>query len=212
MHIVTINDHKIAIFWSPKTGHSTMLKILQYNFIPNTNNGWETHSQNIPNDISDFIFILLYRNPIERLVSSFFMPQVSNDLSFEDFVLNFKNFQNHHQCPQTESGYGLNIFKKYNKKFDYMINTKNLNELPVLIEKLTGKIIQKNIRENTIKRISEEEIQNIDYYNIKKSVFNEKKIGIPNWEKFYNEKLKIISKNMLKNDYDFFESIDIKFN
>lgn len=224
MHIVTLNDHKIAFCWSPKTGHSSMFKILKDNFSPNTKNGWETHSKNVPSNINDFIFILLYRDPLERLVSSFFMPQVPQNICFREFVLNYTKFQDHHQCPQTKGGPGINIFKKCNKTFDYTINTKNLNELPVLIEKLTGKKIQKNIRENMLKRISDEQIQDIEYYNInksnfnikksydtKKSNFNQDKLCIPKWEKFYNEELKIMAINNLKSDYDFFKSIDIEF-
>jgi hypothetical protein len=211
MHIVTLNDHKIAFFWSPKTGHSTMFKILKDTFSPNSKSGWETHSKNVPSNINDFTFILLYRDPLERLVSSFFMPQVPQNICFREFVLNYTKFQDHHQCPQTKGGQGINIFKKYNKTFDYTINTKNLNELPVLIEKLTGKTIQKNIRENMLKRISDEQIQDIEYYNIKKSNFNQDKLCIPKWENFYNEELKIMAINNLKSDYDFFESIGIKF-
>ena len=211
MHIVTINQHKIAFFWSPKTGHTTMLKILKDNFSPNSKSGWETHSKNVPNNINDFTFILLYRNPLERLVSSFFMPQVPQNICFREFVLNYTKFHDHHQCPQTKGGPGINIFKKCNKAFDYTINTKNLNELPVLIEKLTGEKIQKNIRENMLKRISDEQIQDIEYYNIKKSNFSQDKLCIPKWEKFYNEELKIMAINNLKSDYDFFESIGIKF-
>lgn len=208
MHVVTINEHKIAIFWTAKTGHSTMHKIIKDNFTPNANKGWQSHTQNIPHDISDFTFILLYRNPIERLVSSFFMNQVPENISFKEFVLNFDNFKDHHQTRQAVEP-GLSIFKKSNKKFDYMINTKNLNELPILLEKLTGKNIQKNVGENMLKRTNED--LDIDYFNIKKSNFNNNKIGIPKWEKFYNKELKIIAMNSLKLDYEFFESIGIKF-
>ena len=139
------------------------------------------------------------------------MPQVPQNICFKDFVLNYTTFHDHHQCPQTKGGHGVDIFKKCNKPFDYTINTKNLNELPGLIEKLTEKNIQRNIKENMLKRISEEQTLDIEYYNIKKSIFNRDKIGIPKWENFYDEELKIIAINKLKSDYDFFESIDIKF-
>jgi hypothetical protein len=59
----------------------------------------------------------------------------------------------------TINDHKIDIFKKYNKPFDYTINTKNLNELPGLIEKLTEKNIQRNIKENMLKRISEEQKQ-----------------------------------------------------
>ena len=211
MHVVTINEHKIAFFWSPKTGHSTMFKILKDNFSPNSKNGWKTHSECIPSNISDFTFILLYRNPLERLVSSFMMPQVPQNICFREFILNYAKFNNHHQRPQTKVGPGIDILKKCNKTFDYTINTKNLNELPVLIEKITKKKIQKNIRENILKRLSEEQIEDIEYYNIKKSIFINRNIGIPKWENFYNEELKIMAINNLKSDYDFFKSIGIEF-
>tara|TARA_Y100000768_G_C23990747_1_gene692561 strand:+ start:4873 stop:5511 length:639 start_codon:yes stop_codon:yes gene_type:complete len=210
MHIAIINEYKIAFFWSPKTGHSTMFKILKDNFCHNSTDGPKTHSEIIPSNISDFTFILLYRNPLERLVSSFMMPQVPQNICFKEFILNYTKFHDHHQCPQTKGGPGIDILKKSNKTFDYTINTKNLNVLPVLIEKLTGKNIQKNIRENVLKRLPEEQIEEIEYYNIKKSFFIKRDIGIPKWEKFYNEELKIIAINNLKSDYDFFKSIGIE--
>lgn len=222
MHIVTINRYKIAIFWSTRTGYSTMYKILKDNFPPNSKNGWKTHTQNIPDNIKDFTFILIYRNPIERAVSSFFMPQVPDDITFKNFILNFNNFEDHHQMPQT-TGPGFKIFKhynqKYNKKFDYMINNKNLDELSVLIEKLTGKNIEKNIRENVIVRTNE--VLDIKYFDVKGldfsskredgRVFQKGKIPVPGWKNFYDQELETIARRKLKSDYDFFESIGIKF-
>lgn len=62
-------------------------------------------------------------------------------------------------------GHGIDIFKKYNKTFNYKINTKNLNELYVLIEKLTEKN-RKKYKRNNVKTNSRR--TNIKYSNIKK--------------------------------------------
>ena len=97
------------------------------------------------------------------------MPQVPQNICFKDFVLNYTTFHDHHQCPQTKGGHGVDIFKKCNKPFDYTINTKNLNELPGLIEKLTEKNIQRNIKENI------------------KDIFKLRlKINTRNWKKIWN--------------------------
>ena len=90
MHIATINHHKIAFFWSPKTGHSTMFKILKDNFSSNSKSGWETHSQNIPSNIRDFTFILLYRNPLEISLFFFYAPGTPKYL-FQRFCIKLYN-------------------------------------------------------------------------------------------------------------------------
>ena len=208
MHVVTINEHKIAIFWSPKTGHSTMNKILKDYFTPNSPQGWETHTQNIPSNIKDFKFILLYRSPIERLVSSFFMPQMPDNMSFKQFVLNLESYHDHHQSCQA-SGPGFNCFNQYKKKFDYVINTKDLDKFPIIIEELTKIPIERGIKENAIKRTTKS--LEIKYFDMKKSDFKNKKIEIPQWKNFYNDELKQIAMTKLKKDYEFFKSIGIDY-
>ena len=146
------NNYKYIIFWSPKTGHTAMFNLLSQIYKKKIN----THNTEIltPEKYKNYIIILLFRNPYNRLVSSFrhYIKDKKYNITFNEFVNNFQKYnKDHHvygQC--TETGYEFyKLIIKFKKEDNYIFETsKNLNELYNILSKITGKQLTPLLQNN----------------------------------------------------------------
>ena len=126
MKFIIDYNKKIIFGWSAKCGCSHIKKIywfLQNNRIDNKIHTAIEHMR-LPNNISDFILIIITRNPFERIISGFLDKYNKNKgqfrykwkyntLTFSNFVdelikKNWKMVDEHHFTPQTSENFSIN--------------------------------------------------------------------------------------------------------
>lgn len=206
---------KIIIGWSPKSGCSHIKKIIR--FLQTDNYHHEIHIPDdmgvLPNDIENYISILIIRNPYERLISGF-LDKYRKDgefiqkwqhptITFSNFVDelikgDWKMIEKFHFQPQMQF-FDEKIFKSKElkiydiTKIDYnFIETLFKKKIPETIlnfkfnhERKTGRVLEKNVFDLDMQL----------YYNY----------SVPT-KYFYNRHLKHKVHQFYKTDFIFFNS------
>ena len=206
---------KIIIGWSPKSGCSHIKKIIR--FLQTNNFDHETHIPDdigiLPNDIENYVTILIIRNPYERLISGFLdkyrksgefiqrwkHPTITFSKFIDELIKGDWNMiQEFHFKPQMQD-FDEKILKSKELKI-YDIKNIDYN----LIETLYNKKIPEKIlnfkfnHERKSGTILEKYVHDLDmqiYYNY----------SVPT-KYFYNEDLKHKVHEFYKNDFIFFNS------
>lgn len=202
--------HKFIIIWSPKSGHSTMYNLL----IQIYNTDINTHNLSISTEqyeqYKHYTSILLFRNPYERLVSSFrhYIKSQGHNITFEEFIHNYQKYcSDHHVYKQcSDSGYKLfNLIMNNNKKIDYILDTKNLFKLHSILEKISGKKLIYKIENSRNDKYAEYEYTDKNNKYVGNIKVNEI-YKILNAKNFYNKHLMNKVQNILKEDIIFYNT------
>jgi hypothetical protein len=178
---------------------------------------FEIHDTNeLPDNISDYIFIIIIRNPFKRLISGFlekyklggqFRHLWHNDmpaLTFSNFLEeknrdNYEVIDHHHFSKQTDDWFIDDILSHKNtiiydiENIDYeYIGSLYNKTIPPNVIQFHGNHINKNT-----------EPFNDFVYDLELDTYSDKKITI---EHFYNDSLKDKLIQTYKKDFEFFES------
>lgn len=217
MFFLVDHNKKIIFGWSAKSGCSHIKKIfwyLQNNNIDNKIHIKEEYSYILPNDIKNYITILIIRNPYERLISGFLgkfklngfcrnkwkYPECTFSKFIDEFIINsnYKKIDEHHFTPQLSENFDNKIINSKNLII-YDINNINYK----YIENIYNKIIP----ESLIKFRGGHENKNYnifkDYvYNLNIDSYSQYKVPL---KYYYNEELKNKVYNFYINDFLFFK-------
>ena len=218
-----VNEKKKIIFgWSAKCGCSHIKNI--FRFLENGKMNNKIHEKKdcgkIPNNIEEYITIIITRNPYKRLISGFldkYSEKGQYRYLWKDKILSFSKFVNelvkkdnktiekHHFTPQTTENFNKKIlmskiFKIYDiSKIDYKFIEKiyNIKINPCVINRKFGheRDIKKNILEKYVYDLPIEDYIN---YNI-------------NYNFFYNKDLKKKVFEFYINDFNFFQEQGIDY-
>jgi hypothetical protein len=228
MHFLIDNENKIAFGYSAKAGCSHVKRIYWYLMKNDENHAIHIKDEynSMPEDYENFTFILILRNPYERIVSGFldkysptgpfrhlFEPDKS--LSFENFVNYFINCEVtdiniiHHFTPQTSEHFN----------YDNLMNSKKIVVYDIcnidytFIENLYNKKIPQDLidfrghhRTNTSENILDETTENI--YSLDMDSYIMYKVPL---KKFYNEDLIEKIKEFFINDFIFAQNFNILY-
>lgn len=200
MYFLVDKKKKVIIGWSAKCGCSHIKKIFW--FLQNNKEDNKIHlsrdSSKLPNDIENYITILIIRNPYDRIVSGFLDKYKQNggfrklwkheELTFTKFVdeliLNtWTMIDLHHFTPQTTEDFDKNIILKSKELYIYDIASIDYK----YIESIYNKIIPENL---LLFRGGHE---------------NKNKTDI---KSFYNEDIKTKVYNFYLNDFIFFKDFN----
>ena len=221
------NKNKIIFGWSAKCGCSHIKHL--FNFLSNNKENVNNIHKNInvyrvlPNNIENYITIIISRNPYKRIVSGFLDKYKLggefrhlwkyNYITFSMFVnelvkKNWKMIENHHFTPQTSEGFDIKILKsKCIKCFDienidykYIENLYNRTIPEHILQKKEGHERVQNIKDDTILGQPLYDLYMITYLN--------KKVEL---RYFYNEDLKRKVFNFYKNDFTFFNEMGLDY-
>lgn len=217
MRFLVDENLKIVIGWSAKSGCSHIKKIFWY--LKTNNENYKIHTQKedngLPDDIENYIVILIIRNPYERIVSGFldkYGPKgtfrrlwTNKEISFTNFIdelvkNNWSVIDNHHFTPQTTEKFNNNIILK--SKELKIFDIKNIDYS--YIENLYNKKITDNLlnfrggheRKTIIpleKNVYDLDMKTYHGYNV-------------NIKYFYNEDIKNKIYDFYKNDFIFFKN------
>lgn len=213
---------KIIIGWSAKCGCSHIKKIFWYLLTNNENYKIHTMKENnsLPDDIENYILILIIRNPYERLVSGFldkYKPKgtfrklwKNKELSFSDFVNelvknNWSVIDNHHFTPQTTERFDeklilkakeLKIFDIKNIDYSYIENLYN--------KKITDNLL--NFRGGHERKATTPLEK--DVYNLDMKLYYEYNVNV---KYFYSEDIKHKIYDFYKNDFTFFKKLGFDY-
>ena len=217
-----LHDYKITIWWSAKCGCST-LKHLIYNIILKINPE-DFHKDSYTNfdpKYLDYTNILIIRNPLNRIISSYVDKYAQYDkkynlnnpnMTFEEFINTLlNNFQkenhdqkfniayNHHNTPQFSEEF--NKLREYTKKerpdfgFQYIYKLEEFN-IGEFMKKHFNIDYDKHIQWNIGKQNKKLFIENA--YRIE---YNELKKNVPNYESFLTQEIIDKIKKIYKKDY-----------
>jgi hypothetical protein len=213
-----VNENKKIIFgWSPKCG-CTHVKNMIY-FLDNKNlerihyGMYDTNE--LPDDITDYILIVVIRNPFKRLISGFLekykergqfrhLWNIELPITFTNFILkiiesNYDVINYEHFSPQT-SGWFNDKIKTHKKTIIYDIENIDYDYIGSLYKKIIPLEII-NFRGNHINKTTEP--LNESVYDLNIDAYSDKKITSEN---FYNDDLKKKILQIYKDDFEFFES------
>lgn len=214
-----VNEYKKIIFgWSPKCGCSHVKKIVHFleQRILDSVHVLTLDTNELPDDISDYIFIIIIRNPFKRLVSGFFEKyrirgQFRNlwnnnmpNLSFSNFLeeiekQNFDVIDYAHFSKQTDEFFideivdhkKTIIYDIENIDYDY-IGSLYCKIIPADVITFRGDHINKNTEPMT-DIVYDKHIDELLKYKI-------------SLECYYNDKLTDKVLQIYRKDFDFFES------
>jgi hypothetical protein len=196
--------------WSPKTGHSTMYNLLIQIYNKDVNTHITSISLEEYEKYKDYTTILLFRNPYERLVSSFrhYIKLQGYNITFHEFVNNYHKYSDDHhvykQC--SDSGYKLfNLIINAKKKVDYILDTKKMFYLHTILSNITGKeIIYK------IENVSNDKYKDYNYIDKNNKYIGNIKVNdtyrVLDWKNFYNSDLINKVNHILKEDIIFYDT------
>jgi hypothetical protein len=218
MRFIVNEGRKIIFGWSPKCGCThvkNMIYYLENKHLERIHYGiHDTHE--LPYNISDYIFIIIIRNPFKRLISGFlekyklggqFRHLWHNEmptLTFSNFLEeknkdNCKVIDYHHFSKQTDDWFVDDILSHKNT---IMYDIEHIDY--EYIGSLYNKIIPREVIEFRGNHINKNtELFNDYVYDLELDTYSDKKIPI---EYFYNDALKDKMKKIYKKDFEFFES------
>jgi len=222
MKFIVDEKNKVIFGWSAKSGCTHIKRIFWYLTTNNENHAVHCPEEygDIPNDIHNYTVILVFRNPLERLVSGYLNKYCeygefrkmwsSKSITFEKFVNvliknDFSQIEEHHFTPQTSENFNKDKLYKSKCLMVYDLNKINYE----IIEKLYDKKIPKplidyrgphvnNKTNNLEKNVSSLEMSEYEYY----------KVAVKN---FYNEDLLKKVTNYYCEDFKFCRLFNIHY-
>jgi hypothetical protein len=217
MRFLIDENLKIIFGWSTKCGCSHVKKIFWY--LKTNNEDYKIHTKKedngLPNDIQNYILILIIRNPYERLVSGFldkYRPKgvfrklwKDKELSFNNFVneiikKNWSVIDNHHFTPQTTEKFNEKLILKSKELKIYDIKNIDYTYIENLYnKKITDKLLNFRGGHERKATIPLEK----DVYNLDMKLYYEYNVNI---KYFYSEDIKKKVYEFYKNDFIFFKS------
>lgn len=222
MYFLIDNEKKILFGWSAKCGCSHIKTI--FKFLQNNNLDNKIHTideiNGLPNNVKEYITIIISRNPYKRLISGFLDKYNNNSefrhlwkhnkITFSMFIdelinKNWEMIDKHHFIPQTEEEFNMKIMTSKVIKF---YDIENIDYK--YIEQIYGKKIPEALYDKKYK--NERPKNNIIYNNYVYDIdLNEYFNFDVDIKFFYNEDLKNKVYNFYKNDFDFFMSNGIDY-
>lgn len=145
--------------------------------------------------------ILVWRNPLKRLVSGFFMSEVSPETNFDTFLKKYNDYQSLHQIPQFDQATIDKIPIEGNTI--HTMETEDLGSFGEKFSELTGDPPPTGRRLN--RHINKRNV--VDDYSYDQPIWtiskeDLRKGGIPPWDKFFDAERIEFAKNLLKFDYE----------
>lgn len=226
MFFLIDKSRKIIFGWSAKCGCTHIKNIFNYltNIDISTINSKKVHDicshSKLPINFSEYLIILIIRNPYKRIVSGFldkynyhnyfykkYWPK-NLEMTFTNFVnqlvdnngLN-KTVEKHHFTPQLSEEWNSLI----NPDKIYDIENIDYNYIEILYDiKIPKEII--NYRGNYNKTIKECEFKHV--YDIPIHIYTDSK---PSLKQFYNDELFDKVTNFYKKDLDYFKSYGFNY-
>jgi len=218
MRFIVNEGRKIMFGWSPKCGCThvkNMVYYLENKHLERIHYGiYDTDE--LPDNLTDYILIIIIRNPFKRLISGFlekykaggqFRHLWHNDmpaLTFSNFLEeknrdNYKIIDYHHFSKQTDEWFVDDMLSHKNTiiydidhiDYEYIGSLYN-KTIPTEVIQFRGDHINKNT-----------ETFNDFVYDLEIDAYSNKKIDI---EYFYNDVLKDKLIQIYKKDFEFFES------
>ena len=204
MLVMAVERYRLAIFFSPKTGCGVIrrivysLKGMSDERVPIRTAATATNIR----DIAEYTLILVCRDPLERLVSSFFMPEVPSDITFRDFVTQFASFTGPNQALQS-TGHARTILDQC-ARFDYVLQTSELVVLPKLLASITHRPPVRLPWNTTYKRTSSAA------YSFTGDITKSRMGGLhPPWQAFYDPSLWALALDRTQDDHVYFARFGI---
>ena len=220
MYFIVDDKVKLIIGWSAKCGCTHIKRIIRYMQTNKEQLEIYQHSSadrnNLPTNYTEYTWIIIVRNPYERVVSGFLDCYVKRKWKWIDQPLTFSNFVNeleksnnkidkhHFECQMLNSPTNISSIKNMHicdlKKIDYSI-----------IENIYNKKIPDSYinfyGSHAISTAHCTKIMTQVSYDIVFDETTKHSLKTPP-RLFYNEKLKQQIKKIYKLDFDFFESIE----
>lgn len=226
MKFILDKARKIAFGYSAKAGCSHIKKIFWY--LKENNLDHKIHHngieyQDIPGNYKDYTFVVIVRNPYERLVSGFLNKYnsypvgecrrfyKSEKITFEGFVdyLVRKECRErkhiHHFCPQTEEFFDLKKLREGKKLVVYDLKNIDYNFI--------GNLYNKKIPESLINYRGNHSNQNVEplqkpVFSLDMLEYNKYKVPV---NFFYNNSILEKVKNFYKNDFAVLKKFNIQY-
>jgi hypothetical protein len=217
MRFIVNEGRKIIFGWSPKCGCThvkNMIYYLENKHLERIHYGiHDTHE--LPDNLADYILILVIRNPFKRLISGFLekykeggefrhLWNIDLPITFTNFIIkilesNYNVINYEHFSPQT-SGWFNDEIKTHKKTIIYDIENIDYNYIGSLYKKIIPPEVI-NFRGNHINTAVKPFNESV--YNLTIDSCSDKKIPA---ECFYNEDLKEKLLQLYKGDFEYFET------
>ena len=226
MRFLIDTDKKIIFGWSPKCGCSHIKNIFWFLKTNNLENRIHTSkdSSKLPNDIENYITIIITRNPYERIISGFLDKYKKNGqfrnlwkdsvLSFSKFIDKLINYQweiidRHHFLPQTKESFDKKILlSKIIKFYDIgKINYKYIEQL--YNKKIPNCIMNKKQGHERSLNVNVDSYYNNYVYNLHIDDYINYNVNI---KYFYNEEIREKVFNFYIDDFILFKENGFDYN
>ena len=220
MFFLVDTNKKIIFGWSAKCGCSHIKRIfwfLKTNKLKNIIHTKRDKDFKLPNDIENYVTIIIIRNPYERIVSGFLDKYKKNGqfrhkwkdsvLSFSQFIDKLINYHwniidKHHFTPQTTEKFDKKILLSKIIKF-YDIGKINYEYIEQLYnKKIPECIINKKQGHERLLNVNVKNYYNNYVYNLHIDEYINYNI---NTKYFYNEEIRKKVFNFFINDFIFFK-------
>lgn len=222
MYFIVDNNKKVILGWSPKCGCSHIKKIFWY--LQTNDDNHQIHTMAdcsaLPDNVKDYIIILIIRNPFKRVISGFldkYAPTGEcigmwkrDKLIFSEFIdelviNNWDVIDKHHFIQQTDGRFNKDIILQSKELKIYDLKKIDYNYLEKLYNK---KIPEKLLNFKGHEKFKSTLDFETDVYNLDMCIYNNYNIPIKN---FYNEDIRNKILNFYKNDFFFFKELGFEY-
>ena len=200
-----LKDFKLIIAVGPKAGSSSVRQILFHLNSVRESKVFISRIKDYNLDqLKDFTVILVWREPIQRLVSSFFMSEIKIDVTFEQFINDYDNLAGYHQKPQSQDR-GSEMIKQL--KIHHVVRTEDVGSMLLpLMEKYAKEVSTltwiRNLHLN--EREPSESTEIVEPWTVTKEDLV--KNGLPKWSQMLSPSLMEKVVEIVKPDVDFYNN------
>ena len=204
MLVFVVTKHRFVLFVSPKCGFgTTRSSVYKIPGLPTSKIPVRTMASAMDVEgIENFTWILVCRDPLRRLVSSYFMPEVEQDVTFRDFVQRMHEYTSIHQKLQCEGPAHKLIDAFPEKKFEHIVSTEELDTLPAILAEISETVVRKTFGRSD--HAHKREITPDDGTCVADVVKSDHPNPNPKIERFFDAALLELAKERVGKDTEFF--------